>query len=789
MARRTAVVAGFAVATALLGWHVARHFAVSTELTRFLEGGDDAAVAAIALRIADSAQARTLVLGVGGADAETNVQAAREWSQELARVAEIESVRRGADPALIDAAFDLYFPRRLLFLSSEPETQIPELLSERGLRDAARRLRGALGGPEGMLLGSWAADDPLLAFPARLRALESLQEGALHTLGGGFVGGTPPRAILFVTTRHSAFDSAHQRPVLAAIEASFASLRMRFDGRLALEWSGAHRFAVASEDHARADAAWLSCVSLVGLAVCFLALFRSISVLALTFLPLGVGMLAATSFTLAWFGQLHALTLAFGAALVGICTDYPLHFVTHWALRPAEATLRDVVARIRTPITLAAASTCAGFWALGSSRIPGIQEVGLFAAIGVAAACATTIVLLPHLVTNAIRATPLQHALIGALHKPRPRLRGAAIALLIASLAVCGVGLPRVEWNDDVFGLAAPSDPALVREDRALREVVGQPDLGRMVIATGGDDESALRAVETVEPRLEAMRAAGVLGGFRSVHALLWSRALQERNWAALAAQPRLAERLVTAFAAEGFRTEAFARFATVLGGPAPPPLASADLLDSPLHDAVAPFRLDLGGDGVALLALLRDVRDPAALAAGVADIPGVRVFDQQHFARSLYARYRTRVLRLIGAGALAVLFVLSMRYRLPRRIALATAPALLGAVLTISLLGLTGTPVGLLHLLGLLLVLSLGVDYGIFLVESSGDAREEGASLLSVTIDCATTLLSFGLLAMSSFPALRALGVATGVGIAATLIYAFALRALLRGAASEESR
>ena len=42
-----------------------------------------------------------------------------------------------------------------------------------------------------------------------------------------------------------------------------------------------------------------------------------------------------------------------------------------------------------------------------------------------------------------------------------------------------------------------------------------------------------------------------------------------------------------------------------------------------------------------------------------------------------------------------------------------------------------------------------------------------------SLVIGCATTLLAFGLLALSSFPALRALGAATAIGVLASLVLA----------------
>jgi len=66
--------------------------------------------------------------------------------------------------------------------------------------------------------------------------------------------------------------------------------------------------------------------------------------------------------------------------------------------------------------------------------------------------------------------------------------------------------------------------------------------------------------------------------------------------------------------------------------------------------------------------------------------------------------------------------------------------------------------------------------------------SRRDASSLLSVSLAALTTLFSFGLLSLSSFPALRALGVATGIGVALSPALALCFRILRTGAARESS-
>ena len=99
--------------------------------------------------------------------------------------------------------------------------------------------------------------------------------------------------------------------------------------------------------------------------------------------------------------------------------------------------------------------------------------------------------------------------------------------------------------------------------------------------------------------------------------------------------------------------------------------------------------------------------------------------------------------------------------------------PALLAGGAALGVIAAMGTPLNLLHVVSLLLVLSMGVDYGVFLAESHGEPKEEAATLLSLVIACLSTVCAFGLLGMSDNPALQAIGHTTGLGVCFSLVLA----------------
>jgi predicted exporter len=110
-----------------------------------------------------------------------------------------------------------------------------------------------------------------------------------------------------------------------------------------------------------------------------------------------------------------------------------------------------------------------------------------------------------------------------------------------------------------------------------------------------------------------------------------------------------------------------------------------------------------------------------------------------------------------------------------------ALVPAVLAGAATLGLLGALGVEANLLHVLSLLMVLSMGVDYTVFLVEC-GRERNLGPTTMSLWGAAVTTMLSFGLLALSRTQALRAIGLTVGIGTALSFLLAPLTLTIMRG-------
>jgi predicted exporter len=480
------------------------------------------------------------------------------------------------------------------------------------------------------------------------------------------------------------------------------------------------------------------------------------------------------------------MTLAFGTTLLGVCSDYPVHLIGHHLLAP-RGQHGIVTARAIWPaVRLGGLTTIAGLAGLAIAGFPGIRELAVFSAAGVLASLIATRHIVPIALGAGGAAAGSTRALaVGLARGIRAieRRRSLSWGLLATALLLCVLGFAALRFQDDLASWL-PMPKALRVEDERVSASLLAMDPGKLVVVAAGDTGAALAANDRVAAALDRAVAAGLLSDYRSLHALTWSPELQARNVAALRAAPQLAPRALAAFEAagvDGSQLEPFVRGLSSLASP----LALEALLASPLAPVASGFVLDAAADRAPplLLTHLRGVRDPEAIRRAIAAVPEARYFEQRSVLSATYAAFRARAFELLIAGLVAVLGMVLARYRSLRRSLAAVLPAMLASAATLSVLAVLGVQLDLFHVLGVLLVLSMGEDYGVFLVES--DSEEDlPATALGIALACASTVASFALLALSDIPALRSLGQVVSIGVLLATVFAPAGLVLLdRGA------
>jgi predicted exporter len=348
--------------------------------------------------------------------------------------------------------------------------------------------------------------------------------------------------------------------------------------------------------------------------------------------------------------------------------------------------------------------------------------------------------------------------------------------LVLFVAIVLGVLTWNRPWWDDDLATMNPLPASFKERDLRLRAAIAAPDVRTMLVVSGATRDDALRASETLRPVLEQWRADGTIGGFDLLSDYLPSEATQARRRAALPAAADLTQDLAAAQSGLPFRPATFDPFLKdVEEARSAPALTPADYAGSALGLKVESLLRQDGGQWHVVVPLA-GVKDPAAVQAALARSGAqARLLDLRAESISMMAAYRQQAVAssLAGMALIGVLLIAGLTS--VRRAARVFVPVLLAVAGTAGILVAAGTPLTVFHFVALLLTLGIGVNYALVIERSTlQDATPDLWRTLAVV--SATALCTFGLLAFSSAPVLRAIGVTVCLGVVLSL----ALGALL---------
>jgi predicted exporter len=577
-------------------------------------------------------------------------------------------------------------------------------------------------------------------------------------------------ALLVAETQAAGSDLDGQGRALAALESAFAVVHPGIDAKLRYSSPGA--MAVQSKALIAADATRLALVSALLILVVLAVVYRSARVVALCAAPALTGLVVGIPAVDVAFGGVHAITLGFGATLLGEAVDYPSYVLTQ--VRAGEEA-STAVARLARTLAMAVLTTAAASVALLLTGFQGLAQLGLLTMVGVLSAGAATAWVLPRWVPAQWQ--PVQAPMFLRTWR-LPLSAPARVALAAAlALALLAFSAAKTWWDDDLANMN-PLPESLKQGDRELRAALGAPDVRWMLLIDGASAEDVLQTAERLRPTLEQALAAGMLGGFELVSDYLPSEATQRRRRAALPDAADLRANFASAANGLPLRIDAFEPFfAAVARARNAPSLDGQDLAGTALGLKLEGFLRRDDGRWYGVVPLT-GTREPGTLRSAVAGaaIPNVRWIDLQAASRELMFEFRTRALTASAAGAFLILAALAVGLRSLRAATRIALPVIVAVMATAALLVALGFRLTVFHLVALMLVAGVGTNYALFLGRGAAGNEAHATTLRSLGVVAATTLCAFGVLATSRAPVLRAIGATVSVGVLMSLTFAMLL-------------
>ena len=628
------------------------------------------------------------------------------------------------------------------------------------------------------------------------------------SLAEGYLLAPDGKALLMVA--EPSFASAEVRSAqalihkLEGIKQSFSTVQIAF--------VGPHTMTVGTAGVMQGDllVSFLSSLAIV-LALFYLSYRRWATLLFVGF-PLLVGVQLTLGCAALFTTGLNLITVSFAAIIVGLGVDFAIHIYHRYhherasGKQPSEA-VEIALTRTGTGVWTGGLTTIAAFLTLLLARIEGIVELGVLVAAGLFFCLLSITLVLPSFLVWAerrgYRYRPLRTWGLGQLTSFL-RNHYRPILIVLVSLTVVGGYLgTKVSIVGGLEGFRPRGMEGMETLER-MQERFGGHGTGMTVLLQGADLDQLLGEEEAITSALRDQYTEGILF-VTHLAQFIPSIERQRRVLSNLRGgmdYSKAARSLDKALEQEGLNPQAFSRTVEMLRGlastevPIPPTTILQELTRTPLAEVVERYVVR-GEDGYRLRQEIRfdPARvDPLQLEKTIKGIASeAECTSTELIALQLRAMVK-RDFTLLAPLALAVVLILLLaHFRSILWAGMALTPLLAGVAYMLGASALLGIELNPANAVAVPLILGIGIDDGIHIVHRYRERRDVGIAVKltgrAVIMTSLTTMVGFGSLSTSHFPALASLGQLALLGIGSCLLTSLLLLPALLWALGKKRR
>lgn len=566
-------------------------------------------------------------------------------------------------------------------------------------------------------------------------------------------------------------------------------------GDVSFVFSGTPFHSYQSSSSAQRQVGIITALSVLAVVALLLFIFRS--ALPLLFSVGAISLSAAFGLCaeLLAFGQIHVLTFVFGTTLIGTCLDYSVHFWTR-ARFGSEGDGAQIRNKLFKGLLLSFASTELCYLLMLFAPFALLKQISVFCFAGILSAFLTTLLFYPclHLRGNSSIAGNGASALNeGSAETARAGIEGktaiadktvtsgktltaggngtkiiCALALVFLALAI---GFRKNLRLDNDLRKFYTMSGKLLDDEILSAKVTKRSASAWYYIVRGRSPQELLQNEERFCDLLDQKIVDGSLESYAATCRFVPSKQSQERSLLASQKLMASADDLLEAF---GYPPNDFAADLDAARKLLEQDSA-ADLEQIPdyLKSALSALWVGKVGDEYFSVVLptggaKNDVQASDSsrlqdLARMAANVPNVYFVNKMQSVEFELNRLTKIMLALMAAAFVVLVCALAFFYK-PKVLVRVAAVPLFVLLCEAGMIAALKIPLGFFCVTGIILVFGLGLDYIIYTVESGGD-KVNG---LAVLISFATTALSFGAIALSSFMPVHIFGAVVFIGLVA---------------------
>lgn len=701
----------------------------------------------------------------------------------------IKDIFARVDGDLIGGATDFVYNNLPLFLTKADYQRFDSLLTPEGIAAAMQRNYTNLLSPAGMALRSYILKDPLGIGSHSLKHLQDFQLEANYEIGDEHIFSKDGSTLLmFVTPVFNTGSTGKNEELIRILEAELQRTNEEHP-EIRAEYFGGPSVGVYNARQIKKDTILTSSVALLIIIVFISLVFKRKRSIPLIITPVLFGGLFALFLIYFIKGEISAIAVGAGSAVMGIALSYSIHMLAH---QNHVSTVQQLIKELAYPLTVGSFTTIGAFFGLTFTSSDLLRDFGLFASLALIGTTLFCLVWLPHFLKG--QADVKQGAVLRFIEKmnayPFEKNRWLVGGIVVVTL----IGVftsQQVKFNDDMMSINYEPEH-LRKSEEKLMKLFDDTEKTVLFVSVGSDMGSAVKHYAETNRRLAVLQQQGEIKSFASAQQFLVPQEEQQirlQRWNDYWTAEKkvfVREQIQTAAQTYRFKADAFDGFYGWLERPFAEQNYQSD-------DDDASTRLlsewQTSADSVTMLITQVRMADAAkeTVYKAFRENEEVVIFDRAYFANKWVSAINDDFYLILYLSSFLIFFALLISYGRIELTLMSFLPMLISWVIILGLMGILGIEFNIINIILSTFIFGIGDDFSIFIMDGLQTKYRTGQKVLNshktaIFFSAFTTVVGMGALAFAKHPALQSISLISILGIVAVVLVAYTIQPIIYG-------
>ncbi len=678
--------------------------------------------------------------------------------------------------------YDFVYENLPLYLDDADYTEIQSMLYDSVIKEKIFSGYKSLISPTGFATKKYFFKDPLNIVPIALKKLQNFQIDENFVVHKQCVFSKDFKHLfIFINPFYKSNNTKENIKLVKSLNEIISTINTNFND-VNIEFYGGTVVATENSIQIKKDIFLTISVSLILLSLILWFFFRKIRIIALLFLPVAIGAMLALVILSFFINEISVISIGIGGIILCISIDFSLHVITH---NRETDSIAETIKNVAIPVLISGVTTAAALFCIYILKSDALEQLSLFAAIGIIITSLAAIIILPLFLKNSTNKTNIKtNHLIDKIINIEYHKNTILIIAIILISSIFLFTVKNLKFNGDISTLNYQSKKVTKAENN-LRKISSEANSGVFIFTHDQSLEKALLKAENNLSYIKSLQEKGFVKSFSTATDLLLTKQAQKNKidkWNKFwndGKKQNLTTSIIKISTNYKIKNYAFNDFFNLIN-------KKHSLLELKDFDVISHTFLDnyinFTNNQYYIASLLKaNKNSKPALINNLIQKDNIVVYDNQLFINQILNILKEDFNRLSFISNIVVFVMLLLFFGRIEIAVITYIPIVVGWFWTLGLMSVFGIEFNVFNIIITSFIFGLGMDYSIFIISGLIENHKYGNKSLapyklSVLLSALTTIAGFGVLILAKHPALRSIAIVSIYGIFSVLIISFTL-------------